>query len=51
LPNIKEFRQQLVLAKTVEEIENILTRIIETYAGFQFERRKVEMESIAYQCG
>jgi len=51
LPNIKEFRQQLVLAKTVEEIEQILMRIIDTYAGFQFERRKAEMESMAYHCG
>jgi tRNA-dihydrouridine synthase B len=51
LPNIKEFRQQLVLAKTAEEIEMILAKIIDTYAGFQFDRRKVEMESMAYQCG
>jgi tRNA-dihydrouridine synthase B len=51
LPNIKEFRQLLVLAKTVEEIESYLTRIIETYTGFQFERRKVEMEAMDYSCG
>jgi len=51
LPNIKEFRQLLVLAKTVDEIESYLTRIIETYTGFQFERRKVEMEAMAYSCG
>ena len=51
LPNIKEFRQQLVLAKTVEEIEGHLVQIIKTYSGFQFDRRKVEMEAMAYQCG
>jgi len=51
LPNIKDFRQQLVLTKTVEEIESILERIVQTYSGFQFERRKVEMEAMAYQCG
>jgi len=51
LPNIKEFRQQLVLAKTVEEIEGFLSKIIETYAGFEFERRKIEMGAMAYQCG
>ncbi len=51
LPNIKEFRQQLVLAKTVEEIEGFLEQVVTTYAGFEFERRKVMMESMAYQCG
>jgi len=51
LPNIKEFRQQLVLAKPVEEIEGFLSKIIETYAGFEFERRKIEMGAMAYQCG
>ncbi len=51
LPNIKEFRQQLVLAKTVDEIESILTKIIGTYSGFQFERRKVAMEAMSYTCG
>jgi len=51
LPNIKDFRQQLVLTKAVEEIESILERIVQTYSGFQFERRKVEMEVMAYQCG
>src|SRR6476659_5330598 len=49
LPNINDFRQQLVLTKTVEEIESILERIVQTYSGFQFERRKVEMEAMAYQ--
>jgi nifR3 family TIM-barrel protein len=51
LPNIKEFRQLLVLAKNVEEIELHLNQVVNTYTGFQFERRKVEMESMAYQCG
>jgi len=51
LPNIKEFRQQLVLAKTVEEIQSYLVQIIKTYSGFQFDRRMVEMAAMAYQCG
>src|SRR4030095_3091751 len=51
LPNIKEFRQQLVLAKSVEEIENILAGIVQTYSGFEFERRTVPMAAMAYHCG
>jgi nifR3 family TIM-barrel protein len=51
LPNIKEFRQQLVLAKSVEEVESLLAQVVETYSGFQFEKRKVEMAAMAYHCG
>ena len=51
LPNIKEFRQQLVLAKSVEEVESLLAQVVATYTGFQFEKRKVEMAAMAYHCG
>ncbi len=51
LPNIKEFRQQLVLAKSMDEIESILQLIIVTYTGFQFERRPVDKEAFAIGCG
>ena len=50
LPNIKEFRNKLVILKTVEEINKVLDTVICTYSGYQFERRLVDMGSIAYSC-
>ena len=47
LPNIKEFRQQLVLAKTKDEIDSILSTVINTYSGFRFERRNADIASMA----
>ena len=47
LPNIKEFRQQLVLAKTLDEIESILSTVVSTYSGFAFERRNADIASMA----
>jgi tRNA-dihydrouridine synthase B len=51
LPNIKEYRLKLVTLKTMEEIEEVLKEIERVYAGFQFERRKVDMGAMAYSCG
>ncbi len=51
LPNIKEHRLKLVTVKSVEEIGNVLTEIVKTYSGYQFERRKVNMKAMAYSCG
>ena len=51
LPNIKEFRLKLVTVRSVEEIDEVLNEIINVYSGYQFERRKVEMEAMAYSCG
>ena len=51
LPNIKEFRLKLVTVRSVEEIDEVLNDIINVYSGYQFERRKVEMEAMAYSCG
>ena len=51
LPNIKEYRLKLVTVRTTEEIEETLNEIIKVYSGYQFERRKVEMEAMAYSCG
>lgn len=50
IPNIKEYRLKLVTQKSLEEIDDTLNEIIKTYSGYQFERRKVEMESLAYSC-
>ncbi|KYP13780.1 tRNA dihydrouridine synthase DusB [Flavihumibacter sp. CACIAM 22H1] len=51
LPNIKEYRLQLVTLKTVEEIDAVLDEINQVYDGFVFERREVEMNNLRYNCG
>jgi tRNA-dihydrouridine synthase B len=51
LPNIKEYRLKLVTLHSVEEIDEVLNEISKVYAGYEFERRKVEMEAMAYSCG
>jgi len=51
LPNIKEFRLKLVTVRSVEEIDEVLNEIINVYSGYQFERRKIDMEAMAYSCG
>ncbi len=51
LPNIKEFRNRLVTLRAVEEIDEVLNAIIGFYKGYEFERRRVEMDAMAYSCG
>ncbi|MCG7856346.1 tRNA dihydrouridine synthase DusB [Flavihumibacter sediminis] len=51
LPNIKEFRLKLVTVKTVEGIDYVLDEIMKQYQGYQFERRTVDMDNMAYNCG
>ena len=51
LPNIKEYRSQLVTVKTQEEINEILSLVEKNYTGFQFEKRKINMDAMAYSCG
>jgi tRNA-dihydrouridine synthase len=51
LPNIRDYRQKLVTVKTVEEIDAALDEIQKAYEGFAFERRKVDMEQMAHNCG
>jgi hypothetical protein len=38
LPNIKEHRLKLVTLSTVEEIDEVLTTVIQTYSGMPFEK-------------
>jgi hypothetical protein len=56
LPNIKEFRLKLVIVKSTEEIDEVLSEIKKVYAGYEFERRNPDsyrdnMEAMAYSCG
>src|SRR6476646_551164 len=48
LPNIKEYRLKLVTVRSVEEIDQVLNEITVVYSGYQFERRKIDMETMAY---
>jgi len=51
LPNIKEYRLKLVTVRLVEEIDEVLDEITKVYSGYQFDRRKIDMEAMAYSCG
>ena len=51
LSNIKEYRLKLVTVKSVEEIDEVLNEIAKVYSGYRFDRRKVDMEAMAYSCG
>jgi tRNA-dihydrouridine synthase B len=51
LPNIKDFRLQLVTVSEVGQIDEILLNIEKYYEGYIFEARKVDMEMMAYSCG
>jgi tRNA-dihydrouridine synthase B len=50
LPNIREYRNRLVLLKTVEEIEETLREIETIYKGFEFEKQVVEMNQYREKC-
>jgi tRNA-dihydrouridine synthase B len=50
LPNIREFRLQLVTIKSVDEIDSVLENIVKTYTGFEFAKRTVDMNAMAYNC-
>ncbi|HVS97460.1 MAG TPA: tRNA dihydrouridine synthase DusB [Puia sp.] len=49
-PNIKEFRNQLVLKKTVEEIDDVLVQVQRRYAGFVAERSLVQFSEAQLAC-
>jgi nifR3 family TIM-barrel protein len=51
LPNIKEYRTQLVSLKEPEAIFNLLDDINDAYFGFKAEKRKLNIEELAYSCG
>lgn len=50
LPNIKEFRSQLVILKTIQEIDPILDSIIATYNDFEFAPAKIELINYHEKC-
>lgn len=50
LPNIKEYRNQLVTLKTVEEIEEVLKEISSQYAGFSFQKSAIILHNYHEKC-
>jgi nifR3 family TIM-barrel protein len=50
LPNIREYRQKLVTAQTVEGVEEILEDLRRRYEGFTPERRVADMEGMSCAC-
>jgi tRNA-dihydrouridine synthase B len=50
LPNIKEFRLKLVTISSVEEIDAVLSEVINYYDGYEFASRKLDMNAMAHSC-
>ncbi|MBM3414035.1 MAG: tRNA dihydrouridine synthase DusB [Bacteroidetes bacterium] len=50
LPNIKEFRNQLVTLKTEVEINAVLDQVASTDAGYQFEKTPIELINYHQHC-
>lgn len=50
IPNIKEFRGQLVTLKEPEAIMEVLENIREQYAGFEFERTPIHLINYHEKC-
>ena len=50
LPNIKEYRNKLVILKTVEEIDEVLNEIASVYKGYQFEKTPIELINYHEKC-
>jgi tRNA-dihydrouridine synthase B len=50
LPNIKEFRYKLVTLTTADAIHEVLSQLLEYYAGYQFERTPIEIINYHEKC-
>jgi tRNA-dihydrouridine synthase B len=50
LPNIREFRQQLVTKSSVEEVEEVLGEVERAYEGYVFSRWVPEMDAMRCAC-
>ena len=50
LPNIKEYRSKLVTLKEVDEINSVLTDILNNYRGYEFERSNIELINYHEHC-
>lgn len=50
LPGIKEYRNRLVVLKTMEEVEAVLDEVQENYRGFTIERNPIVLENYHEHC-
>lgn len=50
LPNIKEYRSQMVTLETVAEIDAVLDEIVKVYAGYTFEKTNIELINYHEKC-
>src|SRR5678809_1174480 len=50
MPNIKEYRNKLVTLRLVEEIDEVLNEIINSYSGYEFERLVIELPNYHEKC-
>ena len=50
MPNIKEYRNKLVTLRLVEEIDEVLNEIINSYSGYEFERSVIELPNYHEKC-
>jgi hypothetical protein len=50
LPNIKEFRNKLVVLNTKEEIEAVLDEVSNYYRGFEFETTTISLPNYHEKC-
>jgi nifR3 family TIM-barrel protein len=50
LPNIKDFRNRLVILKTTEEIDAVLDEVVRTYSGFEFQQTTIELINYHEKC-
>jgi len=51
LPNIKEYRIKLTTLKNTDDILDLLNEINQTYSGYHFQQREIDMAGMAYSCG
>lgn len=50
LPNIKEYRAKLVVAKELAELEEILSEIVVKYSGFEFAKSAIVLQNYHEKC-
>lgn len=50
LPNIKEFRNRLVTLTTIDEVNQVLDEVVETYAGYAIEKTPIELVNYHEKC-
>jgi len=50
LPNIKEYRNRLVILNTLEEIEGVLDEVLTAYNGFEVQHTPIELINYHEKC-